>query len=260
MENLCQRFPHLAGRIFDQVDDQSLNECKEISREVLESLNNERIFWIRIMKKQGHYKLKDFPKFWKLVIYKTPVENVKQIAIAVSQFFQRRHVFSHSAGAFWTQWSLFEVSANHGDLALLQFIVDRIKLKNVRQTERINALFLAAFKGHLEIYDFISRRLREKNPGKTSSLNREGRTPLHWAALKGQFGVCKLIIENTSNKNPAESGCPTSKTKEDGHTPLHLAANNGHLEVCKLIMDNLTDKNPGNRANGETPLHFAAYG
>ena len=45
------RFPHLAERIFDQVDDQSLNNCKEISDEVLEYLENERFFWIRIIKK-----------------------------------------------------------------------------------------------------------------------------------------------------------------------------------------------------------------
>ena len=51
METICKRFPHLAERIFDQVDDQSLNNCKEISEEVLEYLENERFFWIRIIKK-----------------------------------------------------------------------------------------------------------------------------------------------------------------------------------------------------------------
>ena len=53
------------------------------------------------------------------------------------------------------QWSLIAISANHGDLALLQFIVNKIKLKNVRKTERTNALFLAADKGHFEVYDFL---------------------------------------------------------------------------------------------------------
>ena len=51
METICKRFPHLAERIFDQVDDQSLDNCKEISREVLKYLENERFFWIRITKK-----------------------------------------------------------------------------------------------------------------------------------------------------------------------------------------------------------------
>ena len=50
MEKLCKRFPHLAGRIFDQVNDESLNKCKEVSGEMLEYLEKERFFWIRIIK------------------------------------------------------------------------------------------------------------------------------------------------------------------------------------------------------------------
>ena len=93
METICKRFPHLAERIFDQVDDQSLNNCKEISGEVLEYLENGRFFWIRIIKKYQS-KLKDFPESWKPVIDRTPTEIVKEIGIAVSEFFQVRHLYS----------------------------------------------------------------------------------------------------------------------------------------------------------------------
>ena len=93
METFCKRFPHLAERIFDQVDDHSLDNCKEISVEVQEYLDNERFFWIRIIKKYQE-NLKDFPESWKPVIVKTPTEIVKQIAIAVSRFFQVRHLYS----------------------------------------------------------------------------------------------------------------------------------------------------------------------
>ena len=250
METLCKRFPHLAGRIFDQVDNKSLNKCKEISGEVLEYLDHERFFWIRIIMKYQK-NLKDFPKLWKPLIDKTPVAKVKQIAIAVSQFFQLPNLYSRYIKIGLRKWSLIAISANHGDLALLQFVVKKIKFKNVRKTERINAMFLAAYKGHLETYVFLSCKLKYKNPGNTSLLNKWGRTPLHWAALKGHFGICEFIIENTNNKNPAAS------IKSDRYTPLHWAAQNGHLEVCKLIMENLTtDKNPGNKY-GETPFHYA---
>ena len=250
MENFCKRFPHLANSVFDQVDEQSLNICKEISGDVLEYLDKERFFWIRIIKKYQR-RLKDFPKLWKLVIDKTPVEKIKEIAIAVSRFFQGGHLYSNQLFLRRRQWSLIAISAHHGDLPLLQFIVNKIKLKNIRKSERINALFLAASKGHSDIYDFLTRRVRDKNPGKPSLLNRWGRTPLHWAATNGHFEVCKLIIDGTSNKNPAE-------IEYDGNTPLHWAASYGHLEVCQLIMDNVTDKNPANRYEGETPFHFAA--
>jgi ankyrin repeat protein len=265
MENLLQEFPHLAKRIFDQLDVRRLNRCKEISGEVLEFLDNERFFWIRIIMKYKR-KIKDFTKLWKQVFDKTPVEKVKQIAIAISKFHNDHHLYSHHfiINRCWSfkQWSLIAVSAHHDDLALIQFIVRKIKLKNIKQVERINALFLAAYKGNLEVYDFLTSKLRDKKPGKTSLLNREGRTPLHWAANNGHFGLCKLIIEGTGNKNPGTiKNIPKYRRKypeaAEGSTPLHLAAHNGHLEVCKLIMDNIKDKDPAN-IEGETPFHFAA--
>ena len=270
MEKLCERFPHLAGCIFDQVDDEILNKCKEISREVLEYLEKERFFWIRIIKKYRG-SLKDFPKSWKPVIDKSPVEKVKQIAIAVSQFFQCYHLYyniryhhEQKLRGQKLKWSLITISANHGDLALVQFVVNKIKLKNIKQTERQIALFVVAgkeckgcekHKGHYDIYDFLTSKLRDKNPGKMSPLNKEGRTPLHYAANIGNFGLCKLIIEGTPNKNPAS-------VNASSNTPLHHAAQKGHLKVCKLIMDNITDKNPFNSVrhaySSETPYHFAA--
>ena len=165
METLCKRFPHLAGRIFDHVDDKSLNKCKEISGEVLEYLENERFFWIRIIMKYQR-NLKDFPELWKPLIDKTPVARVKQIAVAVSQFFQCPNLYSRYIKIGVRKWSLIAISANHGDLDLLRFVVKIIKFKNVRKTERINAMFLAAYKGHLETYVFLSCKLKYKNPGK----------------------------------------------------------------------------------------------
>ena len=165
------------------------------------------------------------------------------------------------------QWSLIAISANHGDLALIQFVVNKIKLKNIRQTERQIALFLVAFKEckgckrhqYLDIYDFLTSKLKDKNPGKKSPLNKEGRTPLHYAANNGNFKLCKLIIEGTSNKNP--ESIKEWRNTQSGHTPLHYAALKGHLEICKLIMDNTTNKNPANMGligEEETPYHYAA--
>ena len=67
------------------------------------------------------------------------------------------------------------------------------------------------------------------------SGNAKGWTPLHWAAGKGQFEICKLIIENVLQKNPPDM---------NGKTPLHCAASSGHLEICKLIMRNIRDTCP----------------
>ena len=39
---------------------------------------------------------------------------------------------------------------------------------------------------------------------------------------KGHFQICKLIIDNVEDKNPAN---------DNGKTPLYTAAFNGHLDV-----------------------------
>ena len=58
----------------------------------------------------------------------------------------------------------------------------------------------------------------------------DGATPLHMAAYKGYFEICKIIIENVEDKNPS---------RNDGTTPLYMAAQFGHFKICKLIMDNV---------------------
>ena len=71
-------------------------------------------------------------------------------------------------------------------------------------------------------------------------------TLFHFAAERGLTNVCKLIIENIDNKNPAAlNGC----------TPLHLAAKGGHLEIVRLIVETGVNKN--SLFDGMTPLNFA---
>lgn len=266
MEDLCKRFPHLSENILNQVNDQSLNNCKEISSELLQCLERGRFFWIRMIKKYQK-DLKDFPKFWKPVVDKTPIEIVKQVAIAVSRFFQLPHLYSDLSELDLRgrrcRWSVFAICANYGDMALLHYVIDQIKLKNIRKTERVNALFLAAFQGHLEVYKLVMKNLKDKNPGNTSILNNTGITPLHYAAQNGHFSVCELITANTADKNPVTRY--VNNRYQYGHnygsTPLHFAAQNGHLEICKLLINNIVEKNPADHKEGYTPYHLAAeYG
>ena len=64
MESLCKRFPHLSESILSQVNDQSLNRVKLISGDMLEYLDKERFFWIRIIKKyQNQYGSHLFKRF-----------------------------------------------------------------------------------------------------------------------------------------------------------------------------------------------------
>merc|ERR1711974_499903 len=88
-----------------------------------------------------------------------------------------------------------------------------------------------------------------------------------------RLDICRLIIANADNKNPAyasdtqfksysigflESGWHR-RTSLYGKTPLHVAAHKGYVEICQLILDNVEEKNPLGIHNN-TPLHYAASG
>ena len=72
-------------------------------------------------------------------------------------------------------------------------------------------------------------------------------TPLHWAANNGRFGLCKLIVEGTANKNPGtikdapshENALfnryfPLFYSVRDGSSPLHFAVHNGRSQSCLI--------------------------
>ncbi|KAH6995460.1 hypothetical protein BKA56DRAFT_509110, partial [Ilyonectria sp. MPI-CAGE-AT-0026] len=75
------------------------------------------------------------------------------------------------------------------------------------------------------------------------------RTPLSWAAVKGQEAVVKLLLTDT--RADVDSKC------ESGRTALSYAAENGHNAVVKLLLA-ANGNNPDSRDDiGGTPLFWA---
>ena len=169
-----------------------------------------------------------------------------------------------------------DFAAMNSNLGICKFIIKNSADKNPKDMDNVSTLHLAARYGHLEVCKLIFDHVSDENPN--CSL---GWTPFHEAAFGGSLEmnymwnqdtrsmrrfkidgalqldiandnsyleICKLMIENISDKNP--SGLM-------GFTVLHLAAERGQFEICKLIMENLQDKNPADHS-GQTPLHFFA--
>ena len=80
-------------------------------------------------------------------------------------------------------------------------------------------------------------------------------TAFHIAAERGHSEICRYIIQNTSDKNPAAN--------VNHWTPLHLAIENNHLDTLKVIMEFADDKNPFLQSSkwnhGETALQKAMW-
>ena len=79
-------------------------------------------------------------------------------------------------------------------------------------------------------------------------MDRNRDTPFHIASREGKINICKLIIQNTIDKNPFN---------DNGETPLHIFAELDHLQMHKLLIWNINEKNPSDKI-GKTPLHLAA--
>ena len=61
-----------------------------------------------------------------------------------------------------------------------------------------------------------------------SAAEKDGWTPLHFAARNGYKAVIRLLIDG---------GADISAAEKDGWTPLHVAEQNGHEAVARLLHD-----------------------
>lgn len=105
----------------------------------------------------------------------------------------------------------------------------------------------------------LNEAIRKNNIKKVQTLitqgvdvnarDKEGWTPLHFAAELGHTGICQLLIH-------AGADIHAQSSKFD-QTALHLAADNGALECCKTLIQAGADIHAKND-DDSTPLHLAA--
>ena len=82
---------------------------------------------------------------------------------------------------------------------------------NVSAENRVTALHLAIWKGHLEMVKLFLTK--EEN---INAQNKKGETALHWASCIGEnLDVIKLLLEKGANVNAQD---------EDGAVALHWAS------------------------------------
>ena len=239
MEDHAFRFPHLASNIFDQLDNQSLVNCKEVSRKLDNFFGNEKFFWLRIIHEyRGNFV--EFKATWNKTLKKSPAILMKELSLATHNFFEKK------SSRFAMQWHPLCIPADQGLLQLYKHISEKSSDRNPKYgLQNRTALHLAAQEGHLEVCKFIIESTDDKNP-----RSDEGITPFYLAATFGHFEVCKFIMKYIEDKNPK---------RDDTYTPLHEAAKKGHLKICKMILDEIVDKNPTETTEGFTPLHLAAF-
>ena len=231
-EDFLLRFPTIGEEIFDQLDNENLVNCKGISRVWRSIVDESKIVWRRKIQRFNENHV-EFHQHWKSVLKNIPRDKIKELALAVEQFYTmvraiRRLDFNHSP---------LHITAERGLFSLHKFLTEKI----LAGAPRPGILSKVA---NFETIQSKAYGSNEINPER-----KNGMTPFHFAASYGHYDICKFIIEKINVKNPRDS--------TDGTTPLHMAAGNGHTNVCRLIIDLVVDKNPRNDY-GSTPLHWAA--
>ena len=177
MKNICHRFPSVIELVLDNLDDKNLVNCREASREMSKFLPKGRI---RIIK---HYsaKFESFENSWRQVINKASVENswrkvINKTSVEVIKEVQDFFGRSHKSDGFI-----------------------------IASTKKIAPLHIAVEQENLKLCEHILDKTENKNPkGDMTLLSSQGvckgyrvtnaPTPLHVAALKGNFQMCHLII------------------------------------------------------------------
>ena len=264
MQNLITRFPQLTEEIFGLLDYQTLVKCSEVNESWHNTAINQRLYWIQVICKYTNSK-EEYHKQWMKATEKTPFDTLKRLAGLA-----RDNCKIDPRWAIWDsileredesepELSLFHILVSEGDIDLFKYVARKIGYKHMFATE------------------------------KSRWDNRNEYTPLHEAASIGNFDICKFIIDQVNDKNPANDAGTTpfhmaanyyrDSSENDGHfeicqlifeatgfqnppningaTPLHSAAYNGNLKICEMIVEKVDDKNPRNNC-GETPLHSAA--
>lgn len=92
------------------------------------------------------------------------------------------------------------------------------------------------------------RSILEEDPEEASATDAAGYTPLHWAAIRGQWEVFELLVG---------AGAPVNAVGADGGTPLHWACHHDRPDMVEQLLDHGADLKIHNRW-GRTPLHVAA--
>ncbi|KAL3077722.1 hypothetical protein niasHS_012912 [Heterodera schachtii] len=174
-------------------------------------------------------------------------------------------------------------AAQKGNLAMCKLLVAKGAKVNQRSKDKrgIVPLHIACGNGHLSIVKFFLERAgadieSTDSDGDTALVyallenkldighylitggahidrtNKIGISPLHIFVKKGDFALCKFLIDNGANVN--------QKTTDDSDhqiTPLHIACAEGQLKIVKLLMNSGANVNEKSGGQGTAPLHVA---
>ena len=88
LDVMILRFPQIAEKVFGELDDKTMTNCKEVSRPWNVFLDEKKVQWFRILQKYAEYFYND----WQIALMKTPAKTTKTFALWTQQYFKANPV------------------------------------------------------------------------------------------------------------------------------------------------------------------------
>ena len=160
--NAMERFPDIIIRIFDQLGNGDLANCRKLNESLSSFIDNQKLPWIRIIQKYAANTC-GFLKDWKQSTRRTPTQMVEKIAIQTEMFFKSNPERQNS------NWSPHFIFADQGDFELYRYIADKTGCINPKKSNG----------NVLELHDFVNARNDNANFEEIPS------SPFEMAIIKG---------------------------------------------------------------------------
>ena len=179
MDELCQRFSLMVQKIMNHVDNETLINFKEAGRNNATFLEKERFYWIRIIQRYNCL-YGELHEVWRKFVRKTPVEIIKELAVAVYQFpwYQTTKNIEPKLMVNETTPSVY-VSENIGDMNAFKILLDHPK--------------------DINWCHILGKYLM--HPNLCIKLHILGRIPFCIAASKRHLDVCRFFMEKCVDEN-----------------------------------------------------------
>ena len=138
-------------------------------------------------------------------------------------------------------------AAQAGDRDLVfELVAKDPTMLEIRDEIGASPLWYAASLGHVE----LARELVAAG-AEVTVATRDGLTPLHWAAVRGFYDVCLLMLDNGADVN--------ARSVVQANTPLHEVWNNGgQPRIAELLISRGAQLDAVEKWYGMSPLHYAA--
>ncbi|WP_264707971.1 ankyrin repeat domain-containing protein [Wolbachia endosymbiont (group B) of Agriphila straminella] len=116
-------------------------------------------------------------------------------------------------------------AVQNGDLNKVKSLISRNANVNTRDKYSWTPLHWAAYKGHLEVAEFLVKKGADINAADKGPY---GKKSIHVAAENNSKDIIEFFLSK---------GVSINDTDKQGYTPLHYAAWRGRLEVAKFLIE-----------------------